>query len=654
MTPKARRGAGSRRAHLPQFRLRANSARAGPGAARRRGRGARGAERAGGARTPPGCLLGPGVDAAEITSWKIPLSEVTGEGPRRRRRQEAPRARGAGQPRRRLRLRAQPRGDPASPSPAPPRPRHRSSGNGGGRAGVATTTPGAAAGRADRLREGAPAGRGAAGREGQAAGARPTRSGPGPEQPTRLEPRPRRDAPARPRTMSRRRLPVTPWGAGEGGRRGRRTSAGDRRGRRASAASGRVRAARSPRLLCPSVRPSVRPAGARPRAAPTPRPPPPARAPRLRTLTPPPGARPAAADWPAPRPRPRPPPRAPPRRPGRRPAPRSAGSARGAEGASAGVGSPPPPRGRPDSGSAGWSSLGIVGSPLCGAGGGRGRRGVGSPGAGAPSHGDPAAGRPPMGDAGRDEGNPTPPVLRPCLCPHACSSGARGPRAADCPRPSTHRRAARVSQTSRLPRRLCWLRAVQRKSAPTAPRGSGPSCRGPRRSQREAHRGAGATGRCLPPGLEFGQLRSIGGRARVGPSPPARSVWGVRGPAKQRVPRFPRKRSRIVLPEMGPARPFSPTLSSSPRADRMGSVAPHSWLACAGAKATSLPLPDATVGREVSLWLASRGKGVEHDLAIQWGGAAGRLRPTSLWAQRRGIPGKVGGGGPLWMLSQDV
>lgn len=172
MTPKARRRAGTRRAHLPQFRLLANSARAGPGAARRRGRGARGAARAGGARTPPGCLLGPGVDAAEITSWKIPLSEVTGEGPRRR-QQEAPRTRGAGQPRRRLRLSAQPRGDPASPSPAPPRPRHLSSGTSGDRAGVSTAAPRAAAGRADRRREGAPAGRGAAGREGQAAGARP-------------------------------------------------------------------------------------------------------------------------------------------------------------------------------------------------------------------------------------------------------------------------------------------------------------------------------------------------------------------------------------------------------------------------------------------------------------------------------------------------
>lgn len=38
----------------------------------------------------------------------------------------------------------------------------------------------------------------------------------------------------------------------------------------------------------------------------------------------------------------------------------------------------------------------------------------------------------------------------------------------------------------------------------------------------------------------------------------------------------------------------------------MGSVAPHSWLACAGAKATSLPPAGAAVGREVSLWLASR------------------------------------------------
>lgn len=69
---------------------------------------------------PPGHLLGPGVDAAEITSWKIPLSEVMGEGPRRRRRQEAPRARGMGQSRRCQRLGEQPRGDTA-PLP-PPRP----------------------------------------------------------------------------------------------------------------------------------------------------------------------------------------------------------------------------------------------------------------------------------------------------------------------------------------------------------------------------------------------------------------------------------------------------------------------------------------------------------------------------------------------------
>lgn len=53
-------------------------------------------------------------------------------------------------------------------------------------------------------------------------------------------------------------------------------------------------------------------------------------------------------------------------------------------------------------------------------------------------------------------------------------------------------------------------------------------------------------------------------------------------------------------------RPFSPTLYSSLGAGVMRIVAPHSWLACAGAKATSLPLPGAAVGKEVSLWLASR------------------------------------------------
>lgn len=80
----------------------------------------------------------------------------------------------------------------------------------------------------------------------------------------------------------------------------------------------------------------------------------------------------------------------------------------------------------------------------------------------------------------------------------------------------------------------------------------------------------------------------------------------------------------------------------------MGIVAPHSWLACAGPKATSLPLPGAAVGREVSLWLASSA-GESSKTSYPMG-----RRPASLRALRRGIPGEVGGGGPLWMLSQDV
>lgn len=80
----------------------------------------------------------------------------------------------------------------------------------------------------------------------------------------------------------------------------------------------------------------------------------------------------------------------------------------------------------------------------------------------------------------------------------------------------------------------------------------------------------------------------------------------------------------------------------------MGIAAPHSWLACAGPKATPLPLPGAALGREVSLWLASRA-GESSKTSYPMG-----RRPASLRALRRGIPREVGGGGPLWMLSQDV
>lgn len=114
-------------------------------------------------------------------------------------------------------------------------------------------------------------------------------------------------------------------------------------------------------------------------------------------------------------------------------------------------------------------------------------------------------------------------------------------------------------------------------------------------------------GRGAPQGRGHGTVRATG----LGfdqwrhQRPRARRSFQPRG-MPTALPRFPRKRSPVLLPESSPVRPFSPPLSLSPRADRMGSVAPHSWLACAGAKATSLPLPAATVGREVSLWLASR------------------------------------------------
>lgn len=185
MTPRQGTARGPARTHLPQFRLLANSARAGPGAAPRRGRGARRAARVRGARTPPGCLLGPGVDAAEITSWKIPLSEVSGEG---RRRQEAPGSRGAGQSHRRRRLREQPRGDPAPPPPAPPRdsraPRPARTGRGSYRRPRSRSQGAPIAARRAPPRGGARRARG--GRRRRRA---PARSGPGSEQ-ARSGPRP--------------------------------------------------------------------------------------------------------------------------------------------------------------------------------------------------------------------------------------------------------------------------------------------------------------------------------------------------------------------------------------------------------------------------------------------------------------------------------
>lgn len=143
--------------------------------------GACGTARARGGRMPPGRLLGPGVDAAEITSWKIPLLEMTGEGqrPRRRQRLEAPRARGMGQSGHCQRLGGQPHGDPARRAP-----RHLSSGTGPGSLPEPLEPKPE---RADRCQEGAPAGRGAVGAGRPVAVTRPgserPRSGPRPAPP---------------------------------------------------------------------------------------------------------------------------------------------------------------------------------------------------------------------------------------------------------------------------------------------------------------------------------------------------------------------------------------------------------------------------------------------------------------------------------------
>lgn len=454
-----------------------------------RGRGAPGRPRA---------ASGPGVDAAEITSWKIPLLEVPGR--ERGGSGRCPGPRGRGSPAASARSPARNPRRPRAPRPAPPA--------WGAPAGAGPGSPPPPPEPAPQ--PGAPMAPGGrprgAGRGGAAGGGGAPGLAAAPSPCSRLpaRPPPRCARPAA-RTMSRRRLPVTPWGAGEGGRRGRRAGAGDRRRRRAGAASGRVRAARSPGLLGPSVRPSVRQAGARPRArsnpaAPAAR----ARAPRPRTLTPPPGARPAAADWPAPRPGRghRPGPR--PRRPGRRPRP-SLGPGRraaGSQGAAPGVRSPP--RGRPDSGSAGWSSLGIVGSPLPWAGGGLGRRGAGVPlvRAAPLPRGRGAAWKPPHGSGDPGVGTQSLPRPRTGPCPHAGSSGARGcPGHGPSPRP-THRCAARVSQTWRLPQ--------PSRASPRA------ACSAEKAPPRKAARGAGSGRSWAPRAPNLGGLGAPGDQRTSG------------------------------------------------------------------------------------------------------------------------------------------
>lgn len=168
-------------------------------------------------------------------------------------------------------------------------PSHPNSGTGGSRAGVATRVPGAEAGARRWQPGGRPRGVGRGGRW-AVGGGRAPRLGVAPAPSGPVRPPPGLVAMRRPaaRTMSGRRLPVTPWGAGEGGAAAagpeRVVAAAAGRASRTGGSEMRARLSRSVRL---SVRPSVRPARA-PAPAPTPRPRSPARAPRLRTSTPPP------------------------------------------------------------------------------------------------------------------------------------------------------------------------------------------------------------------------------------------------------------------------------------------------------------------------------------------------------------------------------
>lgn len=411
-----------------------------------------------------------------------------------------------------------------------------------------------------------------------------------------------------------------------------------------------------------SVRPSVRPARA-PAPAPTPRPPPPARARPACGPRPRPRRAPAAADWPAPRPGRghRPGPR--PRRPGRAPRFLLGPLLRAAEREGARRGSVllrPPVGGRTAEVRAGarWALWEAPSPGQAGGGGGGAAWGLRAP---APL---PAGqnSRDPRGWATRVR------VRAPSRCltahpgpapPRQCLGGARvsGPQAVPTPRRAVARRAslklrdfARARAALRARRCATWAR----KQAPAAlrPHAAGslgtarPRLRGTSAHEGEAHLGERATSQCMSLGLRLGQLRSTGGHARWS-FPPLRLSGGVTGPAVDHG-------SRLALPARGPVRPSSPNTALQPSGGRNGNRGPAFLAGLCGGKGHLASSPRRCGGKGGEPVAGQPRRGVEQDPAIQWGGAAGRLRPASLRAQRRGIPREVGGAGPLWMLSQDV
>lgn len=166
---------------------------------------------------------------------------------------------------------------------------------------------------------------------------------------------------------------------------------------------------------------------------------------------------------------------------------------------------------------------------------------------------------------------------------------------------------------------------------------------GPRRAQGKAHLGRRPRDSACHWVMGLDNLAS----ATVRGDPPRLACRvGVRGPA------LPAGYLESCCPGWALRVPASPILKPSGGCN--GKRGPAFLAGLCGGKGHLASSPGRGGGKGGEPVADQPRRGVEHGPAIQWEGAAGRLRPASLWAQRRGIPREVGGGGPLWMLSQDV
>ena len=264
---------------------------------------------------------------------------------------------------------------------------------------------------------------------------------------------------------------------------------------------------------------------------------------------------------------------------------------------------------------------------------------MGSPGARAPSHGDLAPGRPSgrTRGSGREHANS-------CLTAHLALPTRLSPGL----------QAVRVPRRAVAPHGSRKLRAFQAVCA--AARGEAKQRSHSAQDLGAAPSGTSASpGRGAPQGGAHGTVRATGAwiwpmeasaaaRASVLPA-----VWYAQGFAA--LP--PQAISSPAAREQPSASLLAPAVFE-PSGRRNGKRGPAFLAGLCGGKGHLASSPGRDGGKGGEPVAGQPRRGVEHDLAIQWEGAAGRLRPTSLRAQRRGIPREVGGGGPLWMLSQDV